>query len=86
MSFSTLRVELPAYSHSFQVQVTPSSSVRDVKHEITKVCPGSPSPEGQRLIWRGRFLRDEEKLEDIWKVRRRYVTCSLRSLTPVLSR
>ncbi|KAI1789059.1 hypothetical protein LXA43DRAFT_893679 [Ganoderma leucocontextum] len=67
MSLSTLRVELPAYSHSFQVQVTPSSTVRDVKHEIAKVCPGSPGPEGQRLIWRGRFLRDEEKVEDIWK-------------------
>ncbi|EJF62839.1 hypothetical protein DICSQDRAFT_135104 [Dichomitus squalens LYAD-421 SS1] len=67
MSASTLRVELPAYSHSFQVQVTPSATVRDVKHEIAKVCPGSPSPEGQRLVWRGRFLSDEEKVEDVWK-------------------
>ena len=66
---SSLRVELPAYSHSFQVQVTPSATIRDVKQEITKVCPGAPTAEGQRLVWRGRFLKDEEKLEDIWQVR-----------------
>ena len=65
---STLRVELPAYSRSFQVPVCPSATIHDVKREITKACPGSPSPEGQRLVWRGRFLKDEEKVEDVWKV------------------
>lgn len=69
MSTASLRVELPAYSHSFEVQVTPVSTIRDVKLEIARVCPGSPSPVGQRLIWRGRFLKDEEKVEDVWKVR-----------------
>ncbi|RPD66720.1 hypothetical protein L226DRAFT_565512 [Lentinus tigrinus ALCF2SS1-7] len=64
---SSVRVELPAYSHSFEVQVSPSSTIRDVKHEIAKVCPGSPNPAGQRLIWRGRFLKDNEKVEDVWK-------------------
>ncbi|TFK92934.1 hypothetical protein K466DRAFT_643056 [Polyporus arcularius HHB13444] len=64
---SSVRVELPAYSHSFEVQVPPSSTIRDVKHEIAKVCPGCPSPAGQRLIWRGRFLKDEEKVEEVWK-------------------
>ncbi len=66
---SAFRVELPAYSHSFEVQVNAASTIRDVKQEIAKVCPGSPSPAGQRLIWRGRFLKDEENVEDIWKVR-----------------
>ncbi|KAI0356484.1 hypothetical protein OH77DRAFT_1495312 [Trametes cingulata] len=68
MSDSTvLRVELPAYSHSFTVQVPPESTIRDVKQEINRACPGSPSPEGQRLVFRGRFLKDEEKVDDVWK-------------------
>ncbi|KAI0722211.1 hypothetical protein C8T65DRAFT_628592 [Cerioporus squamosus] len=64
---SSVRVELPAYSHSFEIQVPPSSTIRDVKHEIAKVCPGCPNPAGQRLIWRGRFLKDQEKVEEVWK-------------------
>ncbi|KAH9894417.1 hypothetical protein C8Q73DRAFT_731613 [Cubamyces lactineus] len=67
MSSAVLRVELPAYSHSFQVQVSPTSTIRDVKAEITRVCPGSPSPNGQRLVFKGRFLNDDEKVEDVWK-------------------
>ncbi|KAI0663189.1 hypothetical protein C8Q70DRAFT_931139 [Cubamyces menziesii] len=67
MSAAVLRVELPAYSHSFQVQVSPTSTIRDVKAEITRVCPGSPSPNGQRLVFKGRFLSDDEKVEDVWK-------------------
>ena len=68
MPLTTLRVELPAYSHSFHVPVNPATTVVDVKQEIAKVCPGSPDPSGQRLVWRGRFLRDEETLEDVFKV------------------
>ncbi|KAI0824697.1 hypothetical protein BC628DRAFT_1518236 [Trametes gibbosa] len=64
---SALRVELPAYSHSFQVNVPPESTIHDVKHEIARVCPGSPSPDGQRLVFKGRFLNNEEKVDDIWK-------------------
>ncbi|KAI0637960.1 hypothetical protein C8Q77DRAFT_1166288 [Trametes polyzona] len=67
MSSAALRVELPAYSHSFQVNVQPESTIREVKQEIARVCPGSPSPDGQRLVFRGRFLSDEEKVEDVWK-------------------
>ncbi|GBE79340.1 hypothetical protein BKA93DRAFT_742938 [Sparassis latifolia] len=67
MPLVDLRIELPAYSHSFTVQVQQSSTIRDVKHEITKCCPGAPRPDGQRLVCRGRFLNDEEKVLDIWK-------------------
>lgn len=73
MSSDSLRVELPAYSHSFQVNAPPQSTIRDVKQEIARVCPGSPSPEGQRLVFKGRFLNDDQKVEDVWKVRS---TCS----------
>lgn len=64
-------VELPAYSHTFQVKVPASSTVRDVKQEITKSCVGEPRADGQRVISRGRVLQDDEKVQDIWKVRRR---------------
>ncbi|EIW61486.1 uncharacterized protein TRAVEDRAFT_27083 [Trametes versicolor FP-101664 SS1] len=67
MSSDSLRVELPAYSHSFQVNAPPQSTIRDVKQEIARVCPGSPSPEGQRLVFKGRFLNDDQKVEDVWK-------------------
>ncbi|OBZ76980.1 hypothetical protein A0H81_03795 [Grifola frondosa] len=67
MSLVAIRVELPAYSHSFTVQVPLSATVWDVKQEVTKLCPGAPRAEGQRLIWRGRALQDIEKIEDIWK-------------------
>ncbi|KAI5826831.1 hypothetical protein K523DRAFT_216666, partial [Schizophyllum commune Tattone D] len=67
MSTIAIRVELPAYSHSFQVQVPPSASVQDLKREIARTCPGTPRVEGQRLICRGRALDDSERVEDVWK-------------------
>ena len=69
MSSVDLKVELPSYSYSFHVQVQPDWIVQDVKEEIKRVCPGSPEVDGQRVIWRGRFLRDEERVSDVWKVR-----------------
>lgn len=68
MSIVELRVELPSYSHSFLIQVPLSYTILEVKGEITRSCPGAPRADGQRIIWRGRVLRDEEKVEDIWKV------------------
>ena len=65
-----IRVELPTYSHSFQVSVPSIGTIDDVKREIEKVCAGNPRVYGQRLIWRGRFLGDDEKVLDVWKVRR----------------
>ena len=75
MSVVELRVELPSYSHSFIIHVSPTSTVAEVKREIAKTCVGAPRVDGQRIIWRGRVLRDDEKVEEIWKV-----SCSLRSL------
>ncbi|CAA7259556.1 unnamed protein product [Cyclocybe aegerita] len=67
MSLVDIRVDLPSYSRSFVVQVPPSSSVLRVKQEIQEACPGQPRPEGQRLIWRGRLLADDELVENLWK-------------------
>jgi len=69
MSSLELRIELPAYSHSFNVRVPPTSTIQAVKEEIARVCPGQPRTEGQRLIWRGRILKNDDKVEDLWKVR-----------------
>lgn len=68
MSIVELRVELPAYSHSFIIQVPLTYTIFNVKGEITRSCPGAPRAEGQRIIWRGRVLADDEKVEDVWKV------------------
>ncbi|KII95326.1 hypothetical protein PLICRDRAFT_48289 [Plicaturopsis crispa FD-325 SS-3] len=62
-----LRIELPAFSHDFTVSVPASASVLDVKRAITLACPGEPRVDGQRLVWRGRYLRDEEQVSEIWK-------------------
>jgi len=67
MSSLDLRVELPTHSLSFHVQVSPSSTIRDVKGRIEATCPGKPRVDGQRVIWRGRFLKDDEMVQDIWK-------------------
>lgn len=65
-----IHVELPAYSSSFDVQVPESATVLDVKQAISSVCIGHPRPEGQRVIWRGRCLDDQEKISELWPVRR----------------
>ncbi|TCD66950.1 hypothetical protein EIP91_000728 [Steccherinum ochraceum] len=67
MSSLDLRVELPTQSLSFHVQVPPSSTIRHVKEQIQLVCPGAPRADGQRIIWRGRFLKDDESVQSIWK-------------------
>ncbi|KAG6833721.1 hypothetical protein H0H87_001153 [Tephrocybe sp. NHM501043] len=67
MSVVPVRVELPAYGHSFSVEVPSTATVADVKQEISIACPGKPRVTGQRIIWRGRYLVDHEKVEDLWK-------------------
>ncbi|EEB87820.1 hypothetical protein MPER_14674, partial [Moniliophthora perniciosa FA553] len=67
MSLVQLRVELPTYAHSFTIQVPEICTIRDVKQEIYTTCPGAPQVSGQRIVWRGRYLSDEEKVEDLWK-------------------
>ena len=68
MSLVDIRVDLPTHSHSFTVSVPSRYSVLQVKQEIYGICPGQPRPEGQRLIWRGRLLSNDEKVESLWKV------------------
>ncbi|KAF8076239.1 hypothetical protein FPV67DRAFT_1617862 [Lyophyllum atratum] len=67
MSLVELRVELPAYAHSFLVKVPSTSTISDVKQEIFNSCIGSPRVDGQRIIWRGRYLVDHEKVDELWK-------------------
>ncbi|KAF8665557.1 hypothetical protein AX16_000016 [Volvariella volvacea WC 439] len=67
MSFVEIRVELPAASHSFVIHVPSSCHILQVKEEIFRTCIGGPRVEGQRLLWRGRYLIDHEKVEDLWK-------------------
>lgn len=66
-----IHVELPAYSNSFDIHVPESATVLDVKQAISSVCVGHPQPEGQRVIWRGRYLDDQEKINELWPVRQR---------------
>lgn len=65
-----IHVELPAYSNSFDIAVPESATVLDVKQTISSVCIGRPQPEGQRVIWSGRCLDDQEKIGELWPVRR----------------
>ncbi|KAJ3542874.1 hypothetical protein NM688_g5926 [Phlebia brevispora] len=67
MTSLELRVELPTHFYSFRIQVLPEWTIQNVKEEIKRVCPGSPKVDGQRVIWRGRLLRDEEQVKDVWK-------------------
>ncbi|KAJ7068141.1 hypothetical protein C8F01DRAFT_1116999 [Mycena amicta] len=62
-----IRVELPAFSRTINVQVPDSGTVLDVKREISRVCVGAPRVEGQRVIWRGRPLQDDERIQELWK-------------------
>lgn len=64
-----IHVELPAYSKSFDIQVPESATLQDVKQTISSVCVGHPRPDGQRVIWRGRYLEDQEKISELWPVR-----------------
>ncbi|KIY46601.1 hypothetical protein FISHEDRAFT_46938 [Fistulina hepatica ATCC 64428] len=43
------------------------TTVLDVKNAIADLCPGHPRVSGQRLIWRGRTLEDDERLIDLWQ-------------------
>ena len=68
MSIVQLRIELPTYAHSFSIHVPDTCTIFEVKKEISRICPGRPRVDGQKLIWRGRFLADDEKVDTIWKV------------------
>ncbi|KAJ7276264.1 hypothetical protein B0H12DRAFT_1084419 [Mycena haematopus] len=67
MPLVDIRVELPAFARTINVQVSDSGTVLDVKREIYRVCVGAPRVEGQRIIWRGRSLLDTEKVQELWQ-------------------
>ncbi|KAJ7781383.1 hypothetical protein B0H16DRAFT_1498219 [Mycena metata] len=62
-----IRVELPAFSRTINVQVPDTCTILELKREIYRVCVGAPRVEGQRIIWRGRSLLDTEKVEELWQ-------------------
>ncbi|KAJ7638674.1 hypothetical protein FB45DRAFT_787061 [Roridomyces roridus] len=62
-----IRVELPAFSQTINVQLADSSTILDLKREIFRICVGGPRVEGQRIIWRGRPLLDTEKVQELWQ-------------------
>ncbi|KAJ7499054.1 hypothetical protein FB451DRAFT_1548773 [Mycena latifolia] len=62
-----IRVELPAFSRTLNVQVPDSCTILDLKQEIYRTCVGAPRVEGQRIIWRGRPLLDTEKVQELWQ-------------------
>ncbi|RDB22864.1 hypothetical protein Hypma_010346 [Hypsizygus marmoreus] len=66
-SLVELRVELPAYAHSFLIHVPRACTIAEVKQEIFNSCIGGPRADGQRLIWRGRYLVDHENVDELWK-------------------
>ncbi|CAE6437525.1 unnamed protein product [Rhizoctonia solani] len=49
------------------VAVPAGARVADLKTVIAEQCPGQPKPNGQRIIWKGRIVVDEEVVGDIWK-------------------
>ena len=69
MSLVEIRVELPAYAHSFILLVPRTCTIAQVKQEISRTCIGGPRVDGQRIISGGRYLGDHEIVEDLWKVR-----------------
>ncbi|KAG6855007.1 hypothetical protein C0991_005936 [Blastosporella zonata] len=60
-------VELAHQSAREGVTVSPASTIAHLKQEISIACPGNPRVSGQRIIWRGRYLVNHEKVEDLWK-------------------
>ena len=70
-----ITIELPQIAHTFSITVAPGATIRDVKDAVSQECEGRPRAEGQRLIAKGRVLRDEERVEELWLV------CSFAFLT-----
>ena len=57
-----LRVEVPSHAYSFTIRQLPlSSTIVQVKHKIYELCTGGPRVDGQRIVFRGRYLDDVEK-------------------------
>jgi hypothetical protein len=70
MALSHIHVLHPTHTKApLTLAVPPGARVADLKTAIAAQCPGQPKPNGQRIIWKGRIVVDEEVVGDIWKVR-----------------
>lgn len=61
-----IKVEIPSHTFSFSISLASDASVRDLKHAIFEKCQGKPAVDGQRLITKGRVLKDNETIDSIW--------------------
>ncbi|KAG8929561.1 hypothetical protein FRC02_005392 [Tulasnella sp. 418] len=62
-----INVVLDAQSISFSLSVNPSSTIADLKQLIRDNCTGRPLPSGQRVIYKGRVLLDNEVVGELLK-------------------
>lgn len=66
MSEIALKIKT-ANESAFNITIDPSSTVLQLKQKIASEGPGNVPVEQQRLIFAGKVLKDEEKLE-VYKV------------------
>ncbi|KAG8907215.1 hypothetical protein FRB99_005039, partial [Tulasnella sp. 403] len=64
-SNSQVTVIFPSQSITLRIPISSSATVTDLKNVIQDRCPGRPAPKGQRIIWKGRFLRDDEGMQEV---------------------
>lgn len=68
-ALSHIHVLHPTHTKAPLTLAVPSGArVADLKTAISERFPGQPKPNGQRIIWKGRIVVDEEVVGDIWKV------------------
>ncbi|KAF8597755.1 hypothetical protein BDV93DRAFT_527159 [Ceratobasidium sp. AG-I] len=67
-ALSHIHVLHPTHTKAPLTLAVPSGArVADLKTAISERFPGQPKPNGQRIIWKGRIVVDEEVVGDIWK-------------------
>ncbi|KAF8332692.1 uncharacterized protein EI90DRAFT_3288897 [Cantharellus anzutake] len=60
-----VQVVLASHSYSFSIaNLPPNATISELKHAIFEQCPGRPKQSGQRVIFYGRVLGDNETLPD----------------------
>ena len=69
MTVTNIQVHLPSFSHALRVSVPSDSTILHLKQEIFRTCIGSPNTAGQRIIYKGRVLDDNEIVSQVWRVR-----------------
>lgn len=59
------KLDTALYPAPEQVEVTRSTTVRALKQQLESSIEGEPAADGQVLIWRGRRLKDDERLGEV---------------------